>query len=48
MVRIEEISLLRERVRHCYEREGVNHFQQCRKVVKEYMDAIKPWNGMEY
>lgn len=48
MVQIHTVQLLRDRVKKCYEREGVNHIQNCRKFVKDYLEAIKPYNGMDY
>jgi len=32
---------LRERVKECYSREGVNHYQNCQEVVQQYLESIK-------
>jgi hypothetical protein len=39
-VEIEMIKLLRQDVIHCYRKEGVNHYANCRKVVDTYVKAI--------
>ncbi|KAJ7547078.1 hypothetical protein O6H91_08G068000 [Diphasiastrum complanatum] len=46
-VRIEMAKILREKVQDCYRREGVNHYQNCRKLVHKYLDFINNagfWN----
>ena len=40
-VGIAEARLLREEVKQCYYREGVNHYQKCRHLVQEYLARIK-------
>lgn len=35
------MQLLREKVKHCYVTEGVNHYQNCRELVARYLDSIK-------
>ncbi|GBG84846.1 hypothetical protein CBR_g39222 [Chara braunii] len=47
-VKVETAKLYREKVRNCYRQEGVNHLQNCREIVKKYLDAVKeigPWWG---
>eukprot|EP00850_Spirogloea_muscicola_P005819 SM000027S09600 [mRNA] locus=s27:214467:215041:- [translate_table: standard] len=41
LVRAEAAKLLRDRLRACYHLEGVNHTQNCRELVSQYMEAIK-------
>jgi hypothetical protein len=36
----ETVKLLRQRVIHCYRKEGINHYEDCRKEAKEYYDTI--------
>lgn len=38
---VEKARLLREEVRRCYLREGVNHFQSCRQIVGLYLEHIQ-------
>lgn len=45
-VAIETVRLLRRRVIDCYRKEGVNHYENCKKVCKDYFDQImKPDRG---
>lgn len=39
-VAIETLRLLRQRVIICYRKEGVNHYENCRKVVEDYHEII--------
>eukprot|EP00897_Mesotaenium_endlicherianum_P009452 jgi/Mesen1/8535/ME000484S07923 len=41
MINIEIAKELRERVKTCYRREGVNHYQKCKKLVEQYLEATK-------
>lgn len=48
---LEEVKILRDRVRECVRREEVNHPQRCREVVAMYMKAFRKyrsegWHGM--
>lgn len=46
-VAVEEAKILREKVSACYRREGVNHLENCKDIVAEYVDKIsKPYYGM--
>ena len=46
-VAIEEAKMLRQAVRECYHREGVNHLENCKDIVKQYVEKIsKPNFGM--
>ncbi|MCO5578773.1 hypothetical protein L7F22_032619 [Adiantum nelumboides] len=40
-IAIERAKILRERVRQCYRREGVNHLQNCRTHVRQYLESLK-------
>lgn len=42
---LEEVKLLRDRVRECVRREEVNHPQRCREVVAQYMEAFKKYRS---
>lgn len=39
------MQILREKVKECYMREGVNHMVNCREVVDVYWEAIKACPG---
>ena len=39
-VAIETVRIVRRDLIHCYRREGVNHFENCRKEAKKYWDVI--------
>lgn len=34
-------QLLRERVQKCYQKEGVNHYENCKDEVHAYLESIK-------
>ncbi|KAJ3328254.1 hypothetical protein HDU76_010307 [Blyttiomyces sp. JEL0837] len=36
-----EIVTLRDKMRWCYRREGVNHLQNCRHLTQQYLDLIR-------
>ena len=36
----ETVKLLRQRVIHCYRKEGVNHYENCQQVAQDYYDII--------
>jgi NADH-ubiquinone oxidoreductase subunit 10 len=38
--------IARKAVSDCYEKEGVNHYQNCREVVEHYLDLI--WRKDKY
>ncbi|KAK9840481.1 hypothetical protein WJX74_010439 [Apatococcus lobatus] len=40
-VRIEKAKILRERMKQCYIKEGVNHLQNCREQVQRYLDSLQ-------
>ncbi len=40
LVRSQEIVVLRDKLKWCYRREGVNHFQNCRHLAQQYMDLL--------
>lgn len=40
LVEIEKAKILRAKVRECYIKEGVNHYQYCRDLVKNYLDIL--------
>ena len=39
-VGLAEARALREEVKQCYYREGVNHYQNCREIVQTYLTKI--------
>ena len=39
-VRAEEIIVLRDKLKWCYRREGVNHFKNCRELAQQNMDIL--------
>ena len=42
------MKLLQERLKWCYFKEGVNHFENCREIASALMDKIKkPYHGMQ-
>ncbi|GMH37345.1 hypothetical protein BSKO_05218 [Bryopsis sp. KO-2023] len=41
---MEKAKILKERVRECYLREGVNHLQNCKELADRYMKSIKNAN----
>mmetsp|Transcript_1925 Transcript_1925/g.4555 ORF Transcript_1925/g.4555 Transcript_1925/m.4555 type:complete len:104 (+) Transcript_1925:25-336(+) len=46
-VAVEEAKILREQVSECYRREGVNHLENCKDLVSEYVSKISsPYYGM--
>ena len=40
-VHIEYMKMLKDEVRNCYRREGVNHYENCRDLVHEYYARTK-------
>jgi len=40
-IHIEKAKILREKVKWCYRVEGVNHYQKCRHLVQQYLDATR-------
>ena len=40
-VAYETVKLLRKRVIECYRKEGVNHYENCRKVAQDYFETIE-------
>lgn len=45
LVRMQEINIVRDKLKWCYRREGVNHFQNCRHLSMQYMDLLKQFKG---
>ncbi|TPX71246.1 hypothetical protein CcCBS67573_g06297 [Chytriomyces confervae] len=41
LVRTEEINYVREKMKWCYRREGVNHLQNCRHLTMQYMELAR-------
>lgn len=41
LVEVERAKLLKEKLRQCYIKEGVNHFQRCKEWADLYLDSIK-------
>ncbi|EEC48201.1 predicted protein [Phaeodactylum tricornutum CCAP 1055/1] len=39
-VAYETVKLLRQRVIHCYRKEGVNHYENCRQEAQDLFDII--------
>jgi NADH dehydrogenase (ubiquinone) 1 beta subcomplex subunit 10 len=44
-IELEKVKILRQRVSDCSRKEGVNHMQNCRKEVKEYMTALREYRS---
>jgi NADH dehydrogenase (ubiquinone) 1 beta subcomplex subunit 10 len=44
-VKIEKTRLVREQLKQCYLREGVNHFSECRSLVMKYMKLTESGLG---
>mmetsp|Transcript_20493 Transcript_20493/g.61094 ORF Transcript_20493/g.61094 Transcript_20493/m.61094 type:complete len:103 (+) Transcript_20493:177-485(+) len=43
----ETVKIVREQVAQCYQREGVNHYQNCKHLTKKYYELITaPGFGM--
>ncbi|KAI9101333.1 hypothetical protein DFS34DRAFT_578253, partial [Phlyctochytrium arcticum] len=40
-VRHKEIGVLRDKMRWCYRREGVNHLENCRHINQQYLDLMR-------
>ena len=40
-VAVEQIRIIRDKVKECYRVEGVNHYENCKELVTEYMTRIK-------
>lgn len=36
----EKIKIVRERLAECYNREGVNHYQNCKEIAQKYFALI--------
>ncbi|KAI8818677.1 uncharacterized protein EV422DRAFT_161715 [Fimicolochytrium jonesii] len=45
MVRFQEVHVVRDKMRWCYRREGVNHLQNCRHLAQQYLDLMKEVRG---
>jgi hypothetical protein len=39
-VATETVKLLRQRVIHCYRKEGVNHYENCQTEAQDYYNII--------
>ena len=44
-IELEKVKILRQRVSVCSRNEGVNHMQNCRKEVKEYVTALREYRS---
>ncbi|KAI0833256.1 NADH-ubiquinone oxidoreductase 12 kDa subunit [Trametes gibbosa] len=40
-VRTMEAQLVREKLDHCYEKEGVNHLESCKDLRERYIDMLR-------
>lgn len=40
-VAIEKAKLARQEVIHCYRKEGVNHYDNCKDVAQKYLEIIQ-------
>ena len=40
-VAIENVKMARREVIHCYRKEGVNHYENCKEVAQKYIDLIQ-------
>ena len=45
LVRAKEIEHLRNKLKWCYRREGVNHLQNCKHLTMAYIDILKVFLG---
>ncbi|KAJ3099050.1 hypothetical protein HK100_004969 [Physocladia obscura] len=41
LVRAEEVNFVRENLKWCYRREGVNHLQNCRHLTQQYLELMR-------
>lgn len=41
VIAVEKAKLLKEKLRQCYIKEGVNHFQNCKQWADLYLESIK-------
>lgn len=41
LIQVEKAKLLKEKVRQCYIKEGVNHHQECKEWAELYLASIK-------
>ncbi|KAK9811632.1 hypothetical protein WJX72_007305 [[Myrmecia] bisecta] len=41
MVKVEKAKIIRDNLRQCYLKEGVNHYQNCRELALKYIESIK-------
>eukprot|EP00511_Aplanochytrium_stocchinoi_P000060 CAMPEP_0204821804 /NCGR_PEP_ID=MMETSP1346-20131115/11_1 /ASSEMBLY_ACC=CAM_ASM_000771 /TAXON_ID=215587 /ORGANISM="Aplanochytrium stocchinoi, Strain GSBS06" /LENGTH=68 /DNA_ID=CAMNT_0051947719 /DNA_START=363 /DNA_END=572 /DNA_ORIENTATION=- len=41
MIAVEQTKMLREKVAACYRAEGVNHYQNCKEIVDQYISRIR-------
>eukprot|EP00274_Cyanoptyche_gloeocystis_P008151 CAMPEP_0196663988 /NCGR_PEP_ID=MMETSP1086-20130531/55054_1 /TAXON_ID=77921 /ORGANISM="Cyanoptyche gloeocystis , Strain SAG4.97" /LENGTH=101 /DNA_ID=CAMNT_0042000031 /DNA_START=32 /DNA_END=337 /DNA_ORIENTATION=- len=40
-LKVGELHVVRDELRKCYYKEGVNHYQKCRKLALEYIELSK-------
>jgi NADH dehydrogenase (ubiquinone) 1 beta subcomplex subunit 10 len=45
LVRSQEIGIIRDKLKWCYRREGVNHLKNCRELSVLYIDMIGDLKG---
>ncbi|KAJ3304858.1 hypothetical protein HDV03_002240 [Kappamyces sp. JEL0829] len=48
LVRAKEAEYIRNKLKWCYRREGVNHYQACRHLSQAYLDILKEMQGGPY
>mmetsp|Transcript_19269 Transcript_19269/g.40453 ORF Transcript_19269/g.40453 Transcript_19269/m.40453 type:complete len:84 (+) Transcript_19269:77-328(+) len=41
LVKVEEAKLVREELKLCYRREGVNHIAKCKELAQEYIRLMQ-------
>lgn len=41
LVKMETAKIIRSRLKACYQQEGVNHYKNCREIVKQYLTIIQ-------
>eukprot|EP00049_Salpingoeca_infusionum_P027861 m.34724 g.34724 ORF g.34724 m.34724 type:complete len:75 (+) comp9800_c1_seq1:185-409(+) len=39
-VDLEQFHMLQQRVRECYRKQGINHYEDCREHVEKYKQAL--------
>jgi NADH dehydrogenase (ubiquinone) 1 beta subcomplex subunit 10 len=44
LIAIEQTKIIREKLRDCYHKEGVNHYENCREIAQAYIERIQAPN----